>query len=113
MKELPVLDSALMYENKILTDVLNQARETLLISIKGTPEALQRSLGKLNLACKVHWDWQTKRIPGDEAEQPAPLTRQQIEQAREMLNYMVRTGKLIERSEGEVDALCNMALASL
>lgn len=46
----------------ILKAVLNQARETLLVSIKGTPEDLQRSLGRLNLACKAHWDLETKKI---------------------------------------------------
>jgi hypothetical protein len=46
----------------ILTDVLSRAREALLVSIKGSPEDLQRSLGKLNLACKAHWDWQTERM---------------------------------------------------
>jgi hypothetical protein len=49
-------------EARLLHDVLNQARETLLISIKGTPEELQRSLGKLNLACKAHWDWKTTLV---------------------------------------------------
>ena len=49
-------------ENELLTAVLNQARETLLVSIKGTPEDLQRSLGKLNLVCKAHWEWQTERM---------------------------------------------------
>ena len=49
-------------EVRLLTAVLNQARETLLVSIKGTSEDLQRSLGKLNLACKAHWDWETGKI---------------------------------------------------
>jgi len=49
-------------EALLLHAVLNQARETLFVSIKGTPEDLQRSLGKLNLACKAHWDWRTERI---------------------------------------------------
>lgn len=48
-------------ELRILTAVLDQARETLLVGIRGTPEDLSRSLGKLNLACKAHWDWQTIR----------------------------------------------------
>ena len=45
----------------ILTDVLNLARQALLVSIKGTPDDLGSALGKLNLACKAHWDWQTAR----------------------------------------------------
>ena len=52
-------------ESVILSAILNQARETLLIGIKGTPEELQRSLGKLNLACKAHWDWQSQRVSHD------------------------------------------------
>lgn len=48
-------------EARLLHDVLNLARETLFIGIKGSPEELQRSLGRLNLACKAHWDWQTGR----------------------------------------------------
>jgi hypothetical protein len=48
-------------EALILHAVLNQARETLLVGIRGTPEDLARSLGKLNLACKAHWDWQTAK----------------------------------------------------
>jgi len=46
----------------ILESVLNQARETLFISIKGTPEQLQASLGKLNLVCQKEWDWRAQKI---------------------------------------------------
>ena len=49
-------------ENILLTDVLNKAREVLLISIKGSPSELQSSLGALNLVCKAHWDWQSRQI---------------------------------------------------
>lgn len=48
-------------EALLLQAVLNQARETLLVGIRGTSEDLAASLGKLNLACKAHWDWQTER----------------------------------------------------
>lgn len=47
-----------------LTAVLDQARETLFVSIKGDAIDLQASLGKLNLACKAHWDWQTEKRNG-------------------------------------------------
>jgi hypothetical protein len=49
-------------EARLLHDVLNMARETLFIGIKGSPEELQRSLGRLNLACKAHWDWHTATL---------------------------------------------------
>jgi hypothetical protein len=49
-------------EARLLHAVLDQARETLFISINGTPEDLQRSLGKLNLACKAHWDWRVEKL---------------------------------------------------
>ncbi len=49
-------------EHQLLHDVLNRARETLLVSIKGTPLDLQNSLGKLNMACKAHFDWRGKKI---------------------------------------------------
>lgn len=49
-------------EAAILHAVLNQARETLFVSLKGSPEELQRSLGKLNLACKAHYDWRTEKV---------------------------------------------------
>jgi hypothetical protein len=49
-------------EASLLHDVLNLARETLFIGVKGSPEELQRSLGRLNLACKAHWDWHTATL---------------------------------------------------
>lgn len=49
-------------ENLLLTSVLNQARETLLVFLRDDAEAQTKSLGKLNLACKAHWDWQTERM---------------------------------------------------
>lgn len=49
-------------EALLLHAVLDQARETLLVSIKGTPEHLQQSLGKLNLACLAHWNWRGEKI---------------------------------------------------
>jgi hypothetical protein len=55
-------DAVLREENLLLTAVINRARETLLVSIKGTPEDLEISLGKLNLACIAHWDWRTQRV---------------------------------------------------
>ena len=58
----PTNAATLAEENVILTDVLNQARETLLVSINGTLEDLQRSLGKLSIVCKSHWDWNTERF---------------------------------------------------
>jgi len=65
---------AVLEEVILLTNVLNRARETLLISIKGTPEELQRSLGRLNLACKAHWGWQTERLKTQQ-QQAAPAAK--------------------------------------
>lgn len=48
-------------EYRLLKAVLDQARETLLVFLRGSPEAQTKSLGKLNLACKAHWDWETAR----------------------------------------------------
>lgn len=56
-------------EALLLHDVLNRARETLLVSIKGSPDELQRSLGRLNIACKAHWDWQTEKVKAEQAEE--------------------------------------------
>jgi hypothetical protein len=48
-------------ELAILREVLNQARLTLLVSIK-RPAELGASLARLNMACLAHWNWQTERI---------------------------------------------------
>lgn len=47
---------------RLLEAVLQQARMTLLVSIKCDEAALQRSLGNLNLACKAVWDCETKLL---------------------------------------------------
>ena len=57
-------------EARLLHAVLDQARETLLVSIKGTPDELQKSLGKLNMRCKAHYDWRTAKV---EVQQDEPF----------------------------------------
>lgn len=55
----------LVEENKLLRDVLGCATATLFISVKGTPEELGPSLGRLSIACRAHWNWKTERFAAE------------------------------------------------